>query len=128
MKYEKPWLYDVKVNQLEALDSFVRDPDALEEKLGIKGDSEADDTQFLDAARILYGRIVEATLEMLKPGQPGFAYAEHRRKIIATLHSANERRAIGPQHKPNNPISTESLLAHPNLTTEEDAAQPPQPQ
>lgn len=83
-------LYDVPVQQLHRLDTFVGNPAALERALHTKLDAGTDDDNFCHAARALFGRVVEETLECLHEGQPGYLYAQTRRKLDAAMRTARE--------------------------------------
>ncbi len=119
-------LYDVKIQQLERLDEFATHPEKLDKALGNGADAEMDDTRFLDAARVLYGTLVEKTLDMLKPGQPGYLYAERRRAIIAAIRGTLSRPMERPE--PDDAVTPPLKVSPPaDFTAEPDAAQPQQP-
>jgi hypothetical protein len=92
----QPHLYDVSVQQLNKLDSFVGNPAGLERALGVKLDGTTDDDRFRLAARALFGREVDQTLDMLHEGQPGFLYVQTRKKIDAAMRVARE---VKPREK-----------------------------
>lgn len=87
MKNYEPRLYDVKVRDLERLDSFVGDPDRLDKALDTKLDGCGDEERLVRAARQLFGIQMEQTLSMLKEGQPGYRYAQATLGLLTKTHA-----------------------------------------
>lgn len=85
MREREPHIFEVKVSQLKKLDSFVDNRGKMDALLGGRMDAHDDDKRFLLAAKVLYPAAAEV-LHLLKPGQPGYAYAEDRRRIISVLN------------------------------------------
>lgn len=125
MQNFEPRLYDVKIQQLKRLDELAMHPEKLDKALGNGADAEMDDVRFLDAARVLYGTLVEKTLDMLRPGQPGYLYVERRRAIIAAIRGTVLRPTAGP--KPDAVVTSPVNVSPADFTAEPDAAQPQQP-
>lgn len=125
MKNVEPYLFDVKVHSLQRLDEFARNPGKLDDALGNGADAEMDDTRFLDAARVLFGREVEHTLAMLKPGHPGFLYAQKRRELIAAIRGTPVRPPVG--REPDDAVASPAKIPPADVMTEADGVRPQQP-
>jgi len=86
MKNYEPRLYDVKVSQLQRLDLLAGDSAKLDAALGSRLDAQGPEDRFINAARALFGKEVDDTIDiMITEGQPGYAYKIMRLRLIALL-------------------------------------------
>ncbi len=78
----------INEGDLLELDLFVKNPKNMEDALGNKMDTLGDDERLERAALVLFGREIDQAVDNAKEGEPGFVYAEARRKIRATLEAS----------------------------------------
>lgn len=87
MKNYEPRLYDVKISQLHKLDTFANDSQKLDAALGSKLDAQGPEDRLINAARALFGKEVDDTVDlMISEGQPGFIYKQARLRMIASMY------------------------------------------
>lgn len=87
MENHEPRLYDVKISQLHRLDVLATDPGKLDAALGSKLDAQGPEDRLINAAKALFGKEVDDTIDqMIGEGQPGYVYKQTRLQMIAAMY------------------------------------------